>query len=155
MNFQVGVEFDQHRFCLAVLEGLHGAGNDLVFDTVDIDLELGKRHFPTFPLPEGASDASSHLRELCEAAHIDGMNENQIWSRIKLPLSKPALPTLAIFGEALTALNEAVQTKSAHSPTDRAARPRVARSNLQHSNILETCICLPSTSISVTGVTRS
>lgn len=35
--------------------------------------------------------------ELCEAARIDGMNEYQIWSRIMLPLSKPALSTLTIF----------------------------------------------------------
>ncbi len=35
--------------------------------------------------------------ELCEAARIDGMNEYQIWYRIMLPLSKPALSTLTIF----------------------------------------------------------
>ena len=35
--------------------------------------------------------------ELCEAARIDGMNEYQIWFRIILPLSKPALSTLTIF----------------------------------------------------------
>ncbi|MEI1251299.1 carbohydrate ABC transporter permease [Rhizobium aouanii] len=35
--------------------------------------------------------------ELCEAARIDGMNEYQIWVRIMLPLSKPALSTLTIF----------------------------------------------------------
>jgi len=35
--------------------------------------------------------------ELCEAARIDGMNEYQIWWRIMLPLSKPALSTLVIF----------------------------------------------------------
>ncbi|TQS70946.1 carbohydrate ABC transporter permease [Rhodobacteraceae bacterium] len=35
--------------------------------------------------------------ELCEAARIDGMNEYQIWARIILPLSKPALSTLCIF----------------------------------------------------------
>ncbi len=35
--------------------------------------------------------------ELCEAARIDGMNEYQIWYRIMLPLSKPALSTLVIF----------------------------------------------------------
>ncbi|WHO75406.1 carbohydrate ABC transporter permease [Rhizobium sp. BT03] len=35
--------------------------------------------------------------ELCEAARIDGMNEYQIWARIMLPLSKPALSTLTIF----------------------------------------------------------
>ncbi len=35
--------------------------------------------------------------ELCEAARIDGMNEYQIYGRIMLPLSKPALSTLTIF----------------------------------------------------------
>jgi multiple sugar transport system permease protein len=35
--------------------------------------------------------------ELCEAARIDGMNEYQIYARIMLPLSKPALSTLTIF----------------------------------------------------------
>ena len=35
--------------------------------------------------------------ELCEAARIDGMNKYQIWARIMLPLSKPALSTLTIF----------------------------------------------------------
>lgn len=35
--------------------------------------------------------------ELCEAARIDGMSEYQIWYRIMLPLSKPALSTLTIF----------------------------------------------------------
>ena len=35
--------------------------------------------------------------ELCEAARIDGMNEYRIYSKIMLPLSKPALSTLTIF----------------------------------------------------------
>ena len=35
--------------------------------------------------------------ELCEAARIDGMSEYQIYSKIMLPLSKPALSTLTIF----------------------------------------------------------
>lgn len=34
---------------------------------------------------------------LCEAARIDGLNEYQIWWKIMLPLSKPALSTLTIF----------------------------------------------------------
>lgn len=42
-----------------------------IADTVDIDLELGKRHFPTFaPLPEGET-ASEFLRRLC----IEGLKE--------------------------------------------------------------------------------
>ena len=35
--------------------------------------------------------------ELCEAARIDGMSEYQIWYKVMLPLSKPALSTLTIF----------------------------------------------------------
>lgn len=35
--------------------------------------------------------------DLCEAARIDGLSEYGIWSRIMLPLSKPALSTLTIF----------------------------------------------------------
>jgi len=35
--------------------------------------------------------------ELCEAARIDGMSDYQIYGRIMLPLSKPALSTLTIF----------------------------------------------------------
>lgn len=35
--------------------------------------------------------------ELCEAARMDGMSEYQIWAKIMLPLSKPALSTLTIF----------------------------------------------------------
>jgi multiple sugar transport system permease protein len=34
--------------------------------------------------------------ELCEAARIDGLNEYRIWARIILPLSKPALASLAL-----------------------------------------------------------
>jgi len=35
--------------------------------------------------------------ELNEAARIDGMSEYQIWQKVMLPLSKPALATLTIF----------------------------------------------------------
>lgn len=35
--------------------------------------------------------------ELCEAARIDGMSEYKIYSKIMLPLSKPAMSTLLIF----------------------------------------------------------
>lgn len=34
--------------------------------------------------------------ELCEAARIDGLSEYGIWARIILPLSKPALASLAL-----------------------------------------------------------
>ncbi|MCP4190068.1 MAG: DNA polymerase III subunit alpha [Planctomycetaceae bacterium] len=42
-----------------------------IADTVDIDLELGKRHFPTYsPLPKG-KDAEQFLKEIC----IQGLKE--------------------------------------------------------------------------------
>ncbi|REJ69411.1 MAG: DNA polymerase III subunit alpha [Planctomycetota bacterium] len=41
-----------------------------IADTVDIDLELGKRHFPTFPLPQEQS-SEDYLRELC----VQGLQE--------------------------------------------------------------------------------
>ncbi|MBV1852910.1 carbohydrate ABC transporter permease [Catellatospora tritici] len=34
--------------------------------------------------------------ELCEAARVDGLNEYGIWARVILPLSKPALASLAL-----------------------------------------------------------
>jgi multiple sugar transport system permease protein len=34
--------------------------------------------------------------ELCEAARVDGMSEYGIWARIMLPLSKPAIASLAL-----------------------------------------------------------
>ena len=34
--------------------------------------------------------------ELCEAARMDGLSEYGIWARIMLPLSKPALASLAL-----------------------------------------------------------
>lgn len=37
-----------------------------IADSVDIDLELGKRHFPTYPLPQ-TKQPDEYLREICEA----------------------------------------------------------------------------------------
>jgi DNA polymerase-3 subunit alpha len=42
------------------------ARSQQIADSVDIQLELGKRHFPTFKLPE-AKTSAQYLRELCEA----------------------------------------------------------------------------------------
>lgn len=36
-----------------------------IADTVDIDLELGKRHFPVYPLPDDKKDPDQYLREVC------------------------------------------------------------------------------------------
>jgi DNA polymerase-3 subunit alpha len=44
--------------------------SQLIADSVDIDLELGKRHFPTFQIPEPKSPPE-YLRELC----IKGLKE--------------------------------------------------------------------------------
>lgn len=41
-----------------------------IADSVDIDLELGKRHFPTYSIPSGKT-AEEYLRELC----ISGLKE--------------------------------------------------------------------------------
>jgi DNA polymerase-3 subunit alpha len=41
------------------------ARSQQIADTVDIQLELGKRHFPAFKLPESKTQAD-YLRELCE-----------------------------------------------------------------------------------------
>ena len=41
------------------------ARSQQIADTVDIDLELGKRHFPTYDIPPEKT-ASSFLREICE-----------------------------------------------------------------------------------------
>ena len=35
-----------------------------IADTVEIDLELGKRHFPTYSIPDDTT-AEDYLRELC------------------------------------------------------------------------------------------
>jgi DNA polymerase-3 subunit alpha len=42
------------------------ARSQQIADSVSIDLELGKRHFPIFPVPEGKT-AEDYLRELCLA----------------------------------------------------------------------------------------
>ncbi|HEV3025397.1 MAG TPA: DNA polymerase III subunit alpha, partial [Pirellulales bacterium] len=46
------------------------AESQRIADTVEIELDLGKRHFPTFSVPEGKS-ATDYLRELC----LKGLNE--------------------------------------------------------------------------------
>ncbi|MEX0866074.1 MAG: DNA polymerase III subunit alpha, partial [Pirellulales bacterium] len=46
------------------------ARSQQIADSVDIDLELGKRYFPVYKLPEG-KQAGDYLRELC----IEGLKE--------------------------------------------------------------------------------
>ena len=67
--------------------------------------------------------------ELCEAARIDGLTEYGIWARIMLPLSKPALASLAL----LTFVNTWNDYMgpfiylTEQRPVDRAARPALLR----------------------------
>ena len=42
------------------------ARSQQIADSVNIELELGKRHFPSFPIPDGKS-SNDYLRELCLA----------------------------------------------------------------------------------------
>jgi ABC-type glycerol-3-phosphate transport system permease component len=41
-------------------------------------------------------DGKTTPDELCEAARIDGLTEYGIWARAVLPLTKPALASLAL-----------------------------------------------------------
>jgi len=47
-----------------------------IADTIDLDLDLGKRHFPTYPLPPGRT-SSQHLRELC----LEGLQQRYAGQR--------------------------------------------------------------------------
>ncbi|GAA4432084.1 DNA polymerase III subunit alpha [Bremerella cremea] len=51
-----------------------------IADTVDIDLELGKRHFPSFKIPDNKT-ADDYLRELC----IQGLHERYEGNEEMLP----------------------------------------------------------------------
>jgi DNA polymerase-3 subunit alpha len=57
------------------------ARSQQIADTVDIDLELGKRHFPTYaPLPAGQT-AEEFLRELC----LEGLHERYAGNEVMCP----------------------------------------------------------------------
>ncbi len=51
-----------------------------IADSVDIEIELGKRHFPTYTIPPGKS-AEAYLRELC----IEGLKERYHGNEEMLP----------------------------------------------------------------------
>jgi DNA polymerase-3 subunit alpha len=51
--------------CFPGMEEIVGRSQEIA-DSVEIDLELGKRHFPTYPLPE-SKKPDDYLREICEA----------------------------------------------------------------------------------------
>lgn len=48
-----------------------------IADTVDIDIELGNRHFPKFPMPKGKKNADDYLREVCVAGLKDRYRGNE------------------------------------------------------------------------------
>ncbi len=53
--------------------------SQLIADSVDIDLELGKRHFPSFQVPEQTSPAD-YLRQLC----VQGLKERYANNGIRI-----------------------------------------------------------------------
>ena len=52
------------------------ARSQQIADSVDIELELGKRHFPSYTIPEG-TNADVYLRELCEQGLKDRYADNE------------------------------------------------------------------------------
>ena len=52
------------------------ARSQQIADTVDLEIDLGKRHFPTFPLPQETT-AEDHLRELCISGLKDRYEGNE------------------------------------------------------------------------------
>ena len=69
------MRMDSNEFYLRSAEEMYAAFPGLddalrrtqeIADSVDIELALGKRHFPVFALPEGKT-SEEYLRELCLA----------------------------------------------------------------------------------------
>ena len=56
------------------------ARSQQIADTIDIELELGQRHFPTYTLPPGKT-AEQYLRELC----IEGLQDRYAGNEEMLP----------------------------------------------------------------------
>lgn len=52
-----------------------------IADTVDIDLELGKRYFPVYPLPVEKKDPDDYLREVC----VEGLKDRYQGNEEMLP----------------------------------------------------------------------
>ena len=61
----------------ACFDGLEEAvaRSQQIADSVDIELELGKRHFPTYPLPQDKRP-DDYLREICEQGLRDRYRDN-------------------------------------------------------------------------------
>ena len=73
-----------------------------IADTVDIDLELGKRHFPTYaPLPENRT-AEEYLREIC----VQGLKERYEGNEEMLPNGELAQVVLDRLDRELGVINK-------------------------------------------------
>lgn len=87
------MKMENDQFYLRSQEDMYGsfpglddavARSQEIADTVDIDLELGKRHFPTYKIPEGKT-AESYLRELCIEGLEDRYRDNEeMWENGEL-----------------------------------------------------------------------
>jgi len=76
------------------------ARSQQIADSVDIQLELGKRHFPTFALPEGTTSAD-YLRQLC----IDGLKRRYAGDEERLPGGELSEEVLARLDRELNVIN--------------------------------------------------
>jgi DNA polymerase III subunit alpha len=87
---------DEMYACFPGMEEIVARSQEIA-DGVDIDLELGKRHFPTYPLPK-EKNPDEYLREICEAGLkqrysnqpdmlIDGQLAPQVLQRLDRELS--------------------------------------------------------------------
>jgi DNA polymerase-3 subunit alpha len=78
------------------------ARSQQIADTVDIDLELGKRHFPTYaPLPAGQT-AEEFLRELC----LEGLHERYAGNEVMCPGGRLSRQVLDRLERELTVINK-------------------------------------------------
>ncbi|MBM4004136.1 MAG: DNA polymerase III subunit alpha [Planctomycetes bacterium] len=77
------------------------ARSQQIADTVDIDLELGKRHFPSFKLPQAVT-AEQFLRELC----IKGLKERYAGDESMCPEGELAPIVLERLDRELSVINK-------------------------------------------------
>ncbi len=61
--------------CFAGMESAVARSQEIA-DSVEIDLELGKRHFPRYPLPQ-EKNPDDYLREVCEMGLRDRYRDNE------------------------------------------------------------------------------
>ena len=75
--------------------------SQLIADRVDIELELGKRHFPTFSAPQGKNSAD-FLRELC----LEGLKRCYAGREDRLPDGVPTPDVLDRIDHELSVINK-------------------------------------------------